>query len=226
MDDLTVLYITANEMPEKWVKFQIGHLLKAAEGTASIISLSRLPMDLGINILDTEPEKSYWNIYRMMLKGSLIAETPFVAVAEDDTLYSREHFREFRPPLDRVSYNRSRWSLFSWDPIFCLRQRVSNCSLIAPRELLIEALQEREDKYPNGNDYVGEVGRAIVERTLGVTRRKAVDWFSTTPIIQLNHPDGIDDTQQRKWKKHGQIKAYHIPYWGKSKNIAGVYYGR
>jgi hypothetical protein len=100
---------------------------------------------------------------------------------------------------------------------------VSNCSLIAPRELLIEALQEREDKYPNGNDYAGEVGRPIVERRLGVTRRQAVDWYSTVPVIQLNHPNGIDETQQRKWKKHGQIKAYDIPHWGKSMEIARIY---
>jgi hypothetical protein len=222
MNDLTVLYVTANEMPDQWMDYQIDRLLEAVR-TSAIISLSREPMDLGTNLLDPEETKSYWNIYSQMLRGALLADTPFVAMAEDDVLYSREHFTEFRPPMDKVSYNRARWSLFSWDPMYCLRQRVSNCSLIAPRELLIEALQEREDKYPNGNDYAGEVGRPIVERRLGVTRRQAVDWYSTVPVIQLNHPNGIDETQQRKWKKHGQIKAYDIPHWGKSMEIARIY---
>lgn len=222
MDDLTVMYITANEMPKGWMDFQLKHLISSI-GSAPVVSVSREPMRFGTNLLDAEPQKSYWNIYRQMLRAAKAAKTIYVAMAEDDTLYSKEHFTQFRPALDQVSYNRSRWSLFCWDPVFCLRQRVSNCTLIAPRQLLIEALQEREDKYPDGNDYAGEVGRPIVARTLGVTDYKAVDWFSTVPVIQLNHPQGIDETQQRQWKKHGQIKAYHIPYWGKSRNIAKVY---
>ncbi len=224
MHDLTVLYITANEMPEKWMEYQIDILLKAI-GDTPIISVSRKPMDLGVNLLDTEPEKSYWNIYKQMLRAAWRAKTCFVAMVEDDVLYSKEHFVQFRPKRGEVSYNRSRWSLFAWDPIYCLRQRVSNCSLIACRKVLIEALTEREEKYPDGNKYVGEIGRAIVENRLGVSRRKMVEWYSTVPIIHINHPGGIDETQQQQWKKHGQIKAIDIPFWGKAKDIVEVYNG-
>lgn len=222
--DLTVLYITASEMPQGWMEYQLKHLINAI-GQTPVVSASRQPMDFGFNILDKAAQKSYWNIYHQMLRASLIAETPFVAMVEDDTLYSREHFTQFRPKKDEVSYNRSRWSLFVWDkePFYCLRQRVSNCSLIAPRDLLIQALKEREDKYPDGHDYVGEVGRAIVENRLKVTRRKMVEWYSTVPVIQLNHPDGIDEGQQRRWKKHAQIKAYDIPYWGTAAEIVRIY---
>lgn len=223
MSDLTILYVTANEMPQKWMDYQIATLLTAV-GDNPIISLSRIPMDLGENVLDLEPEKSYWNIYRQMLRGARLATTQFVAMVEDDTLYSKEHFTQFRPKVNQVSYNRSRWSLFSWDPIFCLRQRISNCTLIAPREYLIDALEEREKKYPNGHDFAGEVGRPIVERRLRLTPRNLKEWYSTVPVIQLNHPDGIDDTQQRKWKRHGQIKAFDIPFWGQSKEIARIYH--
>ena len=65
-------------------------------------------------------------------------------------LYSNEHYREFRPADDEFSYNHARWSVFSWEKdkaIYCLRQRISNCSLIASRELLIEALEERFKRY-------------------------------------------------------------------------------
>jgi hypothetical protein len=227
MDDLTIMYISASKMPESWVKFQVSHLLHAADG-AKVISITRKPLALGDNISDEEPETSYWNLYRQMLRAARIALTPYVAMAEDDTLYSREHFTEFRPPKDAVSYNRARWSLFQWDPIYCIRQRVSNCTLIAPRNLLIEALEERERKYPNGNSYVGEVGRSIVERRLGVTRRTAVEWYSTVPVIQLNHRTGTDTGGGHgtgRVKKHGQIKAYRIPFWGESIQIAR-HYGR
>lgn len=223
MDDLTILYITASEMPNKWLRFQIKHLLKAIENT-SIISVSRKPMNLGINLIDTE-KKCYFNIYMQMLRAALLAKTLYVAMAEDDVLYSKEHFIQFRPKLTEVSYNRARWSLFSWDPIYCLRQRISNCSLIAPTKLLIEALSERKTAWPDGapNEISGEVGRSLIDKQLHVIIRDKVEWYSTTPIIHLNHPDGNDAHARRKWKKHGQIKAYDIPYWGRAEEIARVY---
>jgi len=99
MDDLTILYITASEMPDKWVQFQIKYLLKAI-GDTPIISVSRKPMDLGINLIDTE-KKCYFNIYMQMLRGALLAKTKYVAMVEDDVLYSKEHFTQFRPKESR-----------------------------------------------------------------------------------------------------------------------------
>lgn len=222
-NDITILYVTASEVPEKWLEFQLDHLYKSI-GDAPIISISRKPMDLGTNLLDTEP-KSYWNIYMQMLRGALLAETPYVAMAEDDTLYTHSHFCEFRPPMDKVSYDRSRWSLFTWDNMYCVRQRISNCSLIAPRELLIKALTERKEKHPEGapNRICGEVGRSKVDRWLEVSPVGCVEWYCFDPIVQLNHPTGSDDRQQRRWKRHGQIKAYDIPHWGKATDIIKIY---
>jgi hypothetical protein len=51
-----------------------------------------------------------------------------------------------------------------------------------------------------------------------------VEWWSTVPVIQLNHPGGIDPAQQRKRKRHGQLKAHEIPYWGKAVDIAAKYH--
>lgn len=181
-------------------------------------------MNLGTNLIDTE-KKCYFNIYMQILRGALLTKTPYVAMVEDDVLYSKEHFIQFRPKSTEVSYNRSRWSLFSWDPIYCLRQRVSNCSLIAPTKLLIEALSERKAVWPDGapDKISGEVGRPIIDKRLRVTIRNKVEWYSTTPIIQLNHQSGSDVHARKKWKKHGQLKAYDIPHWGKATNIARIY---
>lgn len=225
MDDLTVIYLTANEMPDHWVKFAVGHLLTAIKDTA-VISISRKPMDFGTNLIDTE-KKCYWNIYHQLLRGAMLAKTPFVALAEDDVLYTKEHFCEFRPAKDHVSYNRSRWSLFTWDNVYCVRQRISNCSLIAPRDLLIDALQERERRHPNGapDEITGEVGRDKVAKWLDVKPRLCTEWYSYGPIVQLNHPTGSDATQKTQWKRHGQIRAFDIPYWGKATDIVNVYKG-
>lgn len=231
--DLTIMYISASEMPERWMRFQIEELLAAA-GDSPIVSVTRKPLDLGRNIAD-DGQKSYWNIYMQTLRAARIAQTPFVAMAEDDTLYTPEHFRDFRPRMDEVSYDRSRWSLFSWepDPIYCLRQRISNCSLIAPRQLLIEALEERREKFPRGvpNDSCGEVGRNRLERKLGLTCRKSVEWYCKNPIVQLNHLTGTDvgdypnmlGNGRHFYKKHGEIKAVEIPYWGTAKEVVSYY---
>ena len=232
LDDLTILYLTLNKMPGTWGRFQVDHLRQSI-GNTSVISISRVPMDLGSNLIQAEPP-SYWNIYMQMLRGALLATTPYVAMAEDDTLYTPEHFSEFRPPMDKVAYDRSRWSLFTWDPnpIYCMRQRAGNCTLIAPREYLVEALTERSRVWGSEvppNEIVGEVGRPVIDRRLHVSPRGTVEWYCTNPIIQLNHPTGMDTGDygradgRHMVKKHGQIKAVEIPYWGKAADIVRIY---
>lgn len=227
--DLTILYITASAVPKHWQEYQIKHLLEASAG-APIISVSRFPLSLGTNLIDSEP-KSYWNEYMQLLRAAKLATTPFVAMAEDDTLYTKQHFYEFRPPMDAVSYDRSRWSLFTWDPLYCLRQRISNCSLVASREYLIDALEERQRTWssPPDDKLLGEVGRSNVDSRLKVSRRNMVEFYSRGPIVQLNHPAGTDKGDYgrqggvRMIKRHGQIQAYDIPYWGKAIDIAKEY---
>ncbi len=225
--DITVVYLTMNKMPDKWKAFHKEHLLKATKGLP-IITVSKEAVDIGKNLIDTE-ESCYWNIYRQILRAAKEANTKYIAVAEDDVLYHADHFTKFRPKDDEVAYNRNRWSIFSWgDPIYSLRQRVSNCSLIAPRALLIEALQERFDKYPNNDapeGFIGEVGRARVEKGLGVTRRKSVEFYTNTSIVQLSHELGTEGRQKRHRKVHAEIRSSDIPYWGKAEELIGIYEG-
>lgn len=227
MNDLTIIYYTLNKTPAHWQEFHMGHLKKAI-GDTKVISFSRVPMDFGENHIDTEPP-AYSNIYRQLLRGAKLAKTKYVATAEDDCLYSNEHFREFRPKDDEFSYNHARWSVFAWEKdkaIYCLRQRISNCSLIAPRELLIEALEERFDRY-KGQEIperlMGECGRHKLEKRMNITLRNMQLWWSTTPIIHLNHVNGTDERQSTQWKTHGELKAIDIPYWGKASDIANEY---
>ena len=92
-------------------------------------------------------------------------------------------------------------------------------------------MTERKDKWPEGvsNNLVGEVGRDKVDSGLGVTVRKSVEWYCRNPIVQLNHQTGTDIGHHRRGdgrfmiKKHGQIKAIEIPYWGKASEIVRIY---
>lgn len=229
-NDLTIVFLTLNQLNSRWEKFHREHLLRAIENRTMIV-ISAKPMDLrreNTEYLIQSGPPSAWNVYRQLLRGAKLADTKYVAVAEDDTLYPRRHFSDFRPKDDEVAYDMSRWSVFSWldHPFFSAIRKHGNFTMIGPRQLVIDAIEEREAKYPDGKDWSGEIGRTDVERRLGVRRNKLVEWYCIEPMINLCHPLGLSptyiDTPGRE-RKPGELKAWDIPIWGKAADIANVY---
>jgi len=219
-DDLTIIFLTVNKVPAGWSDYHLKILKEAIKGYP-VISISKVPMDFGTNILQTEPESSE-NIYRQMLKGAKLATTPYIAIAEDDVLYHYEHFIKFRPPLDTFAYNMTRWSLYTFgEATYSFRHRIGNFSLIAPRQLTIDALEERFAKYPDGMPakYVGELGKPRTDKMAKLTNRKMVEFWTTIPIVQFSHIYGTELIQQTGRKRMAMIRAYSIPYWGSSKEL-------
>lgn len=219
MKDITILFLTVNEVPEAWAEYQKQTLLKAV-GDTPIITLSMKPLDWGVNVLQDRP-RSLSNIYWQMLRGAKMATTPFIGIAEDDTLYQEEHYSH-RPAPDEFIYNISHWMLFTWgDPTYHWRNRRGNYSMIAPRELMIEALEERFAKYPDGTpeDKTGELGRERIDRRLGLTSRKTKDFGTTIPIVNFQHDFSMEDYQRRHVKRMGLLRAYDIPHWGQAKKL-------
>jgi hypothetical protein len=212
-------------MPVNWVQFHMRHL-KAALGDMPVVTVSRIPMDFGINLLD-DAAPCYSNLYRQILRAAKVAETKYIAIVEDDTLYHENHFHRFRPQDDEFAYNRARWSVFSWgEPQYSLRNRISNCSCIAPRLLMIDALTERFAKPgPVHEGLMAECGRNDVEAKLEITQRKKVEFYSRIPIVQLSHPHGTERRQQEQRKAHAEIRAFDIPHWGMAAEIVKEYTG-
>lgn len=222
--DLTVIFLTASEIKEEFAQFQRETLLKAI-GDYLLISVSRKPLRFGFNIPDTG-ERGVSNIYKQMLIAAKVADTPYVAIAEDDCLYHENHFNFYRPALNTFGYDQNRFALFAWgDPIYSWRNRKSNASLIAPRELLIQCLEERFAKYPNGtpHDRTGEVGRERVEKNLGLPHYNSEERFAEVSMIQFNHDNASEGRQVRHRKKLGQIKAYDLFHWGPAKELIKHY---
>ena len=231
--DLTILFLTCNLVPNKWAEYHKKVLLEAV-GNRPLITISRKPLDFGMNLLQTE-EQTHSNIYKQMLRGAKLATTPYISVAEDDTLYHKDHFDFYRPPLDTFAYNLNRWSLYTWgEPTYSFKIRKSNCSCILPREEAISELEERFAKYPNGipHNLNGELGYENVERRLGTKIRKFIYIYSNISVIQFDHIYGTrgknrsytpttDEAHEKhiKRKRMGFVRAYDIPYWGKSKEL-------
>ncbi len=221
MTDLTIIYLTANLLPEHWANYQRSVLFEAI-GEYPLITVTREPIQMPGEIIIDDGVKSHLNMYKQMLKAAKLAETPYIAAAEDDVLYHKSHFSDFRPPLDAFAYDMHRFRLFTWqeEPWFNWTNRISNCVGILPRELFIEAWEERLAKFPGDSmpiHRVSEVGRNNQEEWMGVTLRKRADYFAEFATIHLNHLSGTDSTETRK--AMGPIRAIEIPYWGRVERI-------
>lgn len=223
---LTILFLTANRLPKKWSEFHKQKLLESA-GDYPIISLSRKETGVGLWVPQTEPI-SKANIFWQMLKGSKVADTEYIAIAEDDCLYSKEHF-DYRPVT--FGYNMNRWSLYTWgDPIYHMKYFLkTNATFIGKREDTIKALEERFSKYPL--DYTpmpvamsGEIGSGI-ESVLGITPVRAQEFKTPDPCVQLDHDfftvfnPRRESVEKRHRKKLADIRAYDIPVWGHAKKL-------
>jgi len=220
MKDLTIIFLTVNKVPAEWADYHRKVLEEAIEDSP-IITISKEPLDLGTNLIQDGPINTS-NIYYQMLRGAKLASTPYIAVAEDDVLYSKDHFNCFRPRLDEFAYNMTRWGIFTWgEPTYSWKDRITNSAFIGPRELTIKALEERFAKYPDGTPEgrTGELGRRMIEDRLGLSHYKCVKFNSTVPIVDFNHCYSLDPLERNQRKKMGPLKAFDIPYWGRADEL-------
>src|SRR3989304_7701570 len=227
-NDLTVVYYTSNYLDTHNPYFfeNTKKQLLTAIGDLPLISVSQKPIAFGQNICVGEIGRSHLNLYRQILAGAKAAKTKYVAMAEDDILYSYEHFHTYLPEKDRFAYDMSKRSLFTWTkpPLFSFRtnRKVVN-SLIAKRDMLVEALEERFNKFKGVKDedvpisYWGDPGR--YEGNLGVTVRETEEFYSGCPNIVFSHPEAFGYLSRGTRKKLGDIKALEIPYWGRAEDV-------
>lgn len=206
MTDLTILYYTANRISEHFAETVRAELLMATaewNTLVPIISISHAPLDFGFNICVGAQPPSIWQVYRNILTGARAATTPYVACCEDDSLYSPEHF-QYRPARDTFAYNRNRWVITrrladnqkSREAFYYHRERTQMAQCVAPRQLLIDTLEERFAKYPKPVPHEvakktgwGEPGR--YERNLGLTKRQLEIFRTTAPNVTFNHGESL-----------------------------------
>lgn len=222
--DTTVIYITANKISEHFGNNTRKYLVDSI-GNLPLISVSKEPMNFGENIVTKGPS-GYMGIYKDLLIGVKAAKTKYVAIAEDDVLYSAAHFTH-TPPPDVFSYNKSVWSIFTWSkpPVFSFRGRHNNNALICERDLYIDAFEERFATFPDLDavnlQFWAEPGK--YERQLGVRERK-MDWFHTEPPnIMFTHETGQSYLTGATRKRLGEVRAYTIPHWGSAEDIMKLY---
>jgi hypothetical protein len=226
MNDLTVIYYTANGLPEGFDKIVRMHL-DVAKGDYPLISVSQKPMDYGENICIGEIGRSHLNIYRQALLGAKHATTKYIALAEDDVLYSPDHFKHRCGP-NLFAYNMSTWALYTWTdpPTYSYKDRINLSGLICEREYFIEAMEERFSRWPGESAPIrnwAEPGK--YEDNLGVTKRQLEKFYTDVPNIVFSHETALSFANLGKRKRLGHFRAYDIPYWGKASDIVNYYHG-
>ena len=223
MSDLTVLYYTANLLPPGFASAVRAQLMLAVGDRYPIFCISQGPLDFGsaqINVGTIGP--SVLNLYRQVLLGAKVARTPYVALCEDDTLYTPGHFDSYRPDLDTFAYNHNKWALYTWGPaVFSAktnRSVLNQC--IAPREQLVRALEERfEHEYTpeRVQKHFAEPGR--YERWLGVTIQKMVAFESPEPNIVISHEHALGFQQLGTRKALGDRQCERLDPWGTATEV-------
>lgn len=229
-EDMTVIYYTSNYLDTNNPFFLANtkkQLLKAI-GDLPLISVSQKPIVFGKNICLGNIGRSHINIYKQILAGCKAAKTKYVAMAEDDILYSYEHFHSELPKPGYFLYDMNKWSLFTWTdpPVFSYRHRKIVNSLIADRKMLIDALEERFAKFPDENSIPlknwGDPGR--YENYLGVTVRLTQEFVCPgVSSVVFSHEHAFGYVSRGKKKRLGEPRAIEIPYWGRAEDVVKYY---
>lgn len=224
--DRTIIYYTANTVPEQFAE-KLREQLLAVKQSLPLISVSHKPMEFGQNICVGDIGRSHLNIYRQALIGAKEAKTKYIALAEDDILYSPDHFQSFIPNAQKFAYNMNVWSLYTWSdpPIFSYKDRINLSGLICERQLFIEAMEERFERWPDDKKTPirnwAEPGK--YERNLGVTTREKEVFHSNVANIAFSHPTALSFQNLGKRKALGKLRATALPYWGSAEEILRFY---
>ena len=221
MSDLTIIYYTANRTSEFFEK-NIIQALKDVAGDSPIVSVSFKPMDLGENIVYQAEFPSAWHIYKQILVAAEKATTKYVACAEDDTVYTKEHLA-FRPPDDTFAYNEGHIEI-RFDNKFIHRGKRNMSTCIANRDLMVDTLRKRFEKYPIPLEPAQTGGFAEPGRyewKLKLPPVKIMGFSTDPPPVVFWHRPSLGGI--RALKSSDVITTDH-PYWGNAKEMFDKFY--
>jgi len=225
-NDLTIVYYTCNEVPLAFASKVYEQLLKAAQG-APIIVVSHKPMLVDSNIVVDLP-RHHLSIYKQALIGARAAETRYRPLAEDDILYSPEHFKCRPQNPNKFAYNMNYWNVATWgEPMFTQKPggRRNLGNLICERELFIKAMDERFLRWPDDS----KVNLGIwaepskYERQLDVSEQLFEAFYTNPPNIMFSHQTALSFSGLGERKRLGEIRALEIPVWGTAKKVRSYY---
>ena len=210
MLDRTLIYYTANtELPEFEARIMAD--LKQKAGGIPIISVSREPTNLGMNICVGETPVCYMNEWRQLLIGLKAAETRFCLTAEADCLYPPSYFN-FTPERDDIiHYYENLWIVWKHHNGFW--QKTGHCegAEMCGREYWISRLEPL-------------LGEGWEPATRGIESALVKQFFpqertwTGDPVISFKTGAGVSCRTTFINKK-----VFEIPYWGNINEVKRIF---
>ena len=244
MESVSIIYYTSNYLDDHNPYFLANtrRQLERAIADKPLIVVSQKPVQwarMTENVVVGDIGRSHLNIYWQILQGAKKATTKWVAMAEDDILYSEPHFnfwnfvkQEFMDD-DYFLYDMNKVSIFTWEKqqMFSFRsKRMVVNQLVAKRDMLIEAMEERFAKLIELRKvweerkilkFWGDPGR--YEDGLGVTIRPTYQYYSWIPSIVFSHEEALGFLTQGKKKRQGDLRIIELADWGTADSIMKLY---
>ena len=225
MDSLTILYYSANAMPDKSAQNFRDRLLEVI-GDTPLISVTQKPMNFGQNICVGEIGQSYYNLYYQQLIGLREVKTKWVAFAEDDSLYTKEHFA-YRPPDETtVSYNKNFWFLDTRE--FWTKGHIGTFGAISATKYVLEALEGRYERFPeeilprNSQRWFW-MDYGFDDR-LGLPKCNTEQFSTEIPLITFAHYAATYGKPQRRMRTSSAVDE--LPYWGRAVELRNKMEGK
>jgi len=228
MNDLTLLYYTSNTAWHTMTE-NVRKYLLSIKGDLPLISVSQKPLDFGKNICVGEIGKSYYNCYKQIFIGAQEVETKYVALCEDDTLYSTEHFSHRPSHKDIFAFNSNMW--FTEETGYWNKGDLGSgmCCCICSTDTLIRTLAPRFIKFPYGDDltirqqiHFQEPGRN--DRYFGIENAKTEKFHTKIPILTFNFFAGLGG--KKITKAHVPVVKQELEPWGNARKLKKGFWGR
>ena len=220
-NDITLLYYTANTIEEQLGESVRKHLL-SIKGNLPIVSVSQKPLEFGKNICVGEIGKTYYNCYKQIFTGAYAIKTKYVACCEDDTLYSKEHFKH-RPSNEKVfSYNKNMW--YCEETEFWTKGWTGMLSCIVSTQYLIDTLKPKFDKYPTEPVYRPNRISSVFQEPGRYDKAKTEYWESKIPIVTFNYFNAMGG--KAKSTAHPPKSTLNLKPWGDCWDLKKKYWGR
>jgi len=204
----TIIYYTANvedEAFEKRIRDNISE-----KSNLPIVSVSRKPIDFGLNICIGEQPVCYSNLWKQQLIALKAAKTEFCITAEADCLYPENYF-DFVPPRKDLVYRYSNvWVHWKRKPKFWKKPRCEGAQM-CDREHWIERLEAMIGGH-QGWEPMEEHPRNLVGKIFGVDDRHI---WKGDPVISFKTGKGVSG----KTSLSKEAPVLELPYWGDINSI-------
>jgi hypothetical protein len=186
---ITVLYYTDNSFKGKLAEAVRSRIKEITD--APIISVSQEPLDFGRNLCIGKIGRSLQSINKQLLMGLIAVETPYVALAEHDTLYPDKYFDWIPPSRDTFYYaDNTIWVVAKKGPQYGqfmthFSQRPSLESLVCDTDILFRAIERRVKLAESGVD----LPRGWQEPGYAYEDEKYEMHSLAAPVIDIKHND-------------------------------------